>query len=381
MSQEEKLARQLALVRGILDGAFFSPLRSLDWPAFCFDQPGLLGLEEEEAFDLYVRGALAAETIYPESCEGREPLAWIWSMPDPSPVLAHALASLRSDRPFLFHRLLYSLAPVKQGEVEPEDFELLEDYLATALGEGSGLGEAASDEVATLTRRALQAVGQQGEEPDALLAETASVVLAQAKAAQVMSDAELLTWLTLGGGLEGVDPEAAPAVAALAWSGWCGAVIGAPPDLALLSRLRPSLVLSPSELALHAPQQAGAGQVITSRCPYCQADNSLVLGKEVKERVRCPHLLYVGTSDEAHLLRAVRGFDLGQDFLALLESYYQSPADFELFATIVDDLYEMLCSQGRLAAAPVSCEGAQGFYYLKAFFAGPPPEQEEESVH
>ena len=79
MSQEEKLPRQLALVRGILDGAFFSPLRSLDWPAFCFDQPGLLGLEEEEAFDLYVRGALAAETIYPEDCEGREPLAWIWS--------------------------------------------------------------------------------------------------------------------------------------------------------------------------------------------------------------------------------------------------------------------------------------------------------------
>ncbi|MBU4603825.1 MAG: hypothetical protein KKH66_02855, partial [Proteobacteria bacterium] len=144
MSQEEKLPRQLALVRGILDGAFFSPLRSLDWPAFCFDQPGLLGLEEEEAFDLYVRGALAAETIYPELCEGREPLAWIWSMPEPSPVLAHALASLREDRPFLFHRLLYSLSPVSQGELDPEQFELVEDYLATALGEGAGLRAAAA---------------------------------------------------------------------------------------------------------------------------------------------------------------------------------------------------------------------------------------------
>ncbi|MBU4278364.1 MAG: hypothetical protein KKC30_16605 [Proteobacteria bacterium] len=381
MSQEEKLPRQLALVRGILDGAFFSPLRSLDWPAFCFDQPGLLGLEEEEAFDLYVRGALAAETIYPELCEGREPLAWIWSMPEPSPVLAHALASLREDRPFLFHRLLYSLSPVSQGELDPEQFELVEDYLATALGEGAGLRAAAATELATLTRRALQAAGVEGGEPDALLAETAGVVLAQAKAAEVMSDAELLTWLTLGGGLEGVDPEIAPAVAALAWSAWCGAVIGAPPNLALLSRLRPSLVLNPSELALYAPQQAGSGQVISARCPYCQTDNSLVLGDQVSERVRCPHLLYVGTSDEAHLLRAVQGFDLGKDFLALLESYYQSPADFELFATIVDDLYEMLCSQGRLAAAPVRCEGTEGFYYLKAFFAGPPPEQEEESVH
>ncbi|BEQ16751.1 hypothetical protein [Desulfoferula mesophila] len=381
MSSEEKLPRQLALVRGILDGAFFSPLRSLDWPAFCFDQPGLLGLEEEEAFDLYVRGSLAAETIYPELCEGREPLAWIWSMPEPGPVLAHALANLRSDRPFLFHRLIYSLAPVKQGELSPESFELVEDYLAAALGEGSGLREAAADEVATLTRRALMAAGQTGEEPDPLLAEAAAKVLAQARAAEVMSDAELLTWLTLGGGLEGVDPEMAPAVCALAWSGWCGAVVGAPPDLALLTRLRPSLVLSPSELALHTPQLAGAGQVITARCPYCQTDNTLVLGKEVAERVRCPHLIYVGTSDEAHLLRAVQGFDLGQDFLNLLESYYQSPSDFELFATIVDDLYEMLCSQGRLAAAPVSSEGTQGFYYLKAFFAGPAPEQEEESVH
>jgi hypothetical protein len=381
MSPEEKLPRQLALVRGILDGAFFSPLRSLDWPAFCFDQPGLLGLEEEEAFDLYVRGALAAETIYPELCEGREPLAWLWSVPEPGPVLAHALASLRSDRPFLFHRLLYSLAPVKQGELDPESFELVEDYLATALGEGAGLREAAADEVATLTRRALTAVGQNGEAPDPLLTEAAARVLSQARAAEVMSDAELLTWLTLGGGLEGVEPEIAPAVCALAWSAWCGAVVGAPPDLALLARLRPSLVLSPSELALYAPQQAGAGQVITARCPYCQSENSLVLGQKVRERVRCPHLVYVGTSDEAHLLQAVRGFDLGQDFLQLLESYYQSPADFELFATIVDDLYEMLSSQGRLAAAPVSGEDTQGFYFLKAFFAGPPPEPEKEKVH
>lgn len=381
MSQEEKLHHQLALVRGIVEGAFFSPLRSLDWPAFCFDQPGLLGLEEEEAFDLYVRGALATETIYPGQALGREPLAWIWGMPEPSPALAHALASMRGDRPFLFHRLLYSLAPVRDGSADPEQFELVEDYLAAALDEGAGLRMAADDELATLTRRALNAAGQEGEAPDPLLREMAAKVLARPRAAEVANDAELLTWLTLGDGLEGVDPEAAPAVAVLAWSAWCASIIGAPVDLALLTRLQPRLVLSSIELALYTPQQAGTGQVISARCPYCQTDNSLVLGKEVNERVRCPHLIYVGTSDEAHLLRAVEGFDLGQDFLALLESYYQSPADFELFATIVDDLYEMLCSQGRLSAAPVSCEGTRGFYYLKAFFAGPPPEQEKESVH
>ncbi len=381
MSQEEKLHRQLALVRGIVEGAFFSPLRSLDWPAFCFDQPGLLGLEEEETFDLYVRGALAAETIYPGDCPGREPLAWLWAMDDPGPALAHALASLRGDRPFLFHRLLYSLAPVREGELAPEQFELVEDYLASALGGGAGLRMAAADELATLTRRALSAAGEEGETPDPGLAQAAATVLAQARAAEVLNDAELLTWLTLGGGLEGLAPEAAPAVAVLAWSAWCGAIIGEPVDLALLTRLQPGLTLSPSELALYAPQQAGAGQVITARCPYCQTSNSLVLGAKVSERVRCPHLIYVGTSDEAHLLRTVENFDLGQDFLALLESYYQSPADFELFSSIVDDLYEMLCSQGRLAAAPVSCEGTKGFYYLKAFFAGPPPVQEEERLH
>lgn len=381
MSQEEKLHRQLALVRGIVEGAFFSPLRSLDWPAFCFDQPGLLGLEEEEAFDLYVRGSLAAETIYPGDCQGRDPLAWLWAMPEAGPALAHALASMRADRPFLSHRLLYSLAPVRDGSLDPDQFELVEDFLASALGEGAGLRMAAADELATLTRRALAAVGQKGEAPDPLLVEAAAVVLAQPRAAQMMSDAELLSWLTLGGGLEGVDPETAPAVAVLAWSGWCAAIVGAPPDLALLTRLRPSLALTPSELALYTPQQAGSGQVIVASCPYCQAQNSLALGAQISERVRCPHLIYVGTSDETHLLRAVEGFGLGPDFLALLESYYQSPADFELFATIVDDLYEMLCSQGRLAAAPVSCEGTKGFYYLKAFFAGPPPEQEEESLH
>ena len=45
----------------------------------------------------------------------------------------------------------------------------------------------------------------------------------------------------------------------------------------------------------------------------------------------------------------------------------------------MDDLYEMLSAQGRLGAAPVTSPETKGLYYLKAFFAGPPPQ--EESLH
>ena len=51
-------------------------------------------------------------------------------------MLAHALASMRVDRPFLFHRVLYSLGPVREGAIDPEDYELAEDYLAAALAGG-----------------------------------------------------------------------------------------------------------------------------------------------------------------------------------------------------------------------------------------------------
>ena len=155
-------------------------------------------------------------------------------------------------------------------------------------------------------------------------------------------------------------------------------------DLELLVRpsARAGLSLSPSELALYvALRSRASGQIIHTVCPFCsRGQRSSSLGKEVSEiKARCPHLIYVGTSDEAHLLNVLENFALGSDFLTLLESYYQSPADFELFATIVNDLYEMLSAQGRLGEAPVTNPDTKGFYYLKAFFAGPPPE--EESLH
>ena len=39
------LDSRLAHVDGVLRTVFFSPLGLHDWPAFCFGQPALLGLE------------------------------------------------------------------------------------------------------------------------------------------------------------------------------------------------------------------------------------------------------------------------------------------------------------------------------------------------
>lgn len=378
MTNQEELYRELALVRGIVEGAFFSPLRVLDWPAFCFNQPGLLGLEAEEVFDLMVRGALAAETIYPADAEGRDPLAWLWTMEDPEPVLAQVLASLRHDRPLFFHRLLYSLGPVRDGGLDPDDFELVEDYLAKALAGGADIRQAAANELLTLTKRGLAAAGQEPGSADPKASQAARAVLAKAQLAEINNDAELLTWLTLGGGMREVEDKLAPAVMVMVWAAWCAAIVGAPPNLELLIRLQPQLELTAPELALFIPPDRQGGQVINAVCPYCNQQNTLRLGAEVKELARCPHLIYVGSSDEAHLLQVLGYFELGADFKALLESYYSSPADLELFATIVDDLYERISGQGRLASAPVESGGTKGFYFLKAFFAGPPPGSETQ---
>jgi hypothetical protein len=101
------------------------------------------------------------------------------------------------------------------------------------------------------------------------------------------------------------------------------------------------------------------------------------LGAKIEPVKTCDHLLYLGTSDEVHLLEVVNRFDLGDDFRALLASYYQSAGDLDLFATIINDLFEMLTDQGRLDLAPVTCPTApKAFYNLRAYFAGPPPSED-----
>jgi len=368
----------LAVIQGILEEAFFTPLLKNDWLAFLFDQPGLLGLEDSEVFDLFVRGAIAAETVFPRAAEGRTPLAWLCSLEDHRPVLAQVLASLRYDRPFLFHRVLLSLPAVIQGRLDPTGFELAEDFLQKALEQQGGeIRQAAANELDTLYRRGLMAAGQDPQKDDPRLRDAAQKILSHPFAAEARSDTELRIWLSRGEGLAGVAPELAPAVMVEVWARWTGAVLGARPDLDLLGRMHPNLNLSSQELAQYVPPDREAGHVISAQCPYCSQKASLKLGREITALSKCPHLVLMGTDDEVHLKHVVQHFDLGKDFEDLLTSYYDSPSDLDLFATIVNDLYEMLSSQGRLETRPVFCESApQGFYYLGAYFAGLPPEKD-----
>jgi hypothetical protein len=375
---------RLAVIQGILDTAFFSPLHKNDWLAFRFGAPALLRLEEPEAFDLFVRAALAAEVMDPEAAEGRTPMAWLSEMAEPAPVLAHVLASLRHDRPLLFHRTLLSLSAVSRQEVKPEDFELVEDFLDQALRRSdTDLAESAAGELEVMTERARKAAGG-GQRPDPRLEELAGRVLARPEAAELASEAELRLWMALGEGLEEVPEELRPGVMVEAWRRWVAAVLGLEPDLELLGRLHPGLDLSAPDLALYAPPEEGSSHVLEAACPFCGAQSRVEVGAQIKSLASCPHLIYVGTSDEVHLLEVLGHFELGRDFRELLASYYQSPADLEMFATIVNDLFEMLSNQGRLAAAAVGCQSAgRAFYNLLAFFQGPAagPAPEGERPH
>jgi hypothetical protein len=375
-----KIEARLALIDEILEQAFFCPLHVNDWLGFAFGQPALMSLEEEELLDIFVRAAIATETIHPELTEGRLPLAWLGSLDDPRPVLAQVLASLRHDRPLLFHRVLFSLPGLGREGAGPEDFELIEDFLQKALEGGLDLSGEAGAELELIRRRALKAAGQDPERLDPRLTGLARQVLAKEEAQVCRNEADLRLWLRLGSGLEGVDEALAPAVLVEAWALFCGAVTGARPDLDILGLWLPQLGLDAQELALYAPVERGAGHVIEAVCPYCTGQARLRLGEEVKQLSGCPHLIYVGTGDEVHLLEVLGSFDLGADFKALLASYYQSPADLDLYSTIINDLYEMIQDQGRLETRPVGCATApHAFYNLRAYFAGPP--QPESTRH
>jgi hypothetical protein len=254
----------------------------------------------------------------------------------------------------------------------------MEDFLAQALAMDAGdFRQAAAGELAAVCNRCLAAAGFSPPESAPDCAGQARDILARPQAAELGSDAEIRLWLALGDGLEGVDPEAAPAVMVEVWRRWAGAVIGARSDMDLMARLHPNLALSASELALYAPPAPQSGEVINAVCPYCNAQAVVKLGKQVQKLAGCEHLAYLSPCDEAHLMEVLAHFELGRDFSDLMNSYYQSPPDLNLFAVIVNDLYEMFLGQGRLMVTPVSCQSnPRGYYNLRAFFAGPPPEEE-----
>lgn len=374
MSQtRSQLEQRLALVAGVLDDAFFMPLHLYDWMAYCLDTASLLRLSQSEVLDLYVRAAVAAEAMDPDAAQGRAPLAWLWSATDTEPVLAHALVSLRDDRPFLFHRVLWSLPAVRLEEVMPENYELMEDFFSAALrAQPEDLTETASQEIETLVDRGLQAAGLSPAPASPAVAAQAQKLLESPPALEVTSDVDLRLWLVTGG-LDKVEPDIAPAVLVEVWRRWCGAITGVSPDMSLLTRYMPELDISSDDLALMAPVDAGAAHAISAACPYCHQTAQVRLGPKVEATDRCEHLLYVGTDDAVHLWEVVSNFEVGQDMRQLMSSYYQSPPDLDLFATIVNDLFEMLAGQGRLEVLPVNSESApRAFYHLMAFFGGPP---------
>ena len=378
MAESQDLAQKLALVRGILEGAFFSPLSKGDLLAFKFGLSGLLSLEEDELFDLFVRSAMVAETVHPESAPGRTPLAWVMGLKETAPVMAQVMASLVSDRPLLFHRVLYALPAVVRQELNPDDFELMEDFLQKALEQGGGLGEAAREEAATVAARAFRAAGAEGGAAGSLASEKAAEILTAPEIAGFTTDAELVMWLAMGGGLDGVPRELGPETLVEVWRRWSSAVLGETFDLALTAALYPALSLSTEELGLHAPPGPDETHLVSAQCPFCGQLSSIQVTPKPRKVAGCDHLAYVGTTDEVHLLEVVERFDLGEDFKALLASYYDSPADHHLFSTIINDLFEMLSQQGRLHMSPLDCRTApRAFYNLRAFFAGPRPEREK----
>ena len=378
MAEPQDQAPKTALIQGILESAFFSPLSKGDLLAFKFGLSGLLGLEDDELFDLFVRSAMVAETVHPESAPGRDPLAWVLGLTDTAPVMAQVIASLVSDRPLLFHRVLYALPAVVRQELNPDDFELMEDFLQKALEQGGGLGETAREEASTLVARAFRAAGAEDEIAGPEAREKASELLSAPEAAVFTTDAELIMWLAMGGGLDNIPEELRPEVMVEVWRRWTSAVLGDTNDLALTALLYPTLALTADGLGLYAPPGPEETHLVSAQCPFCGQLSNIRVTPSPRKIAGCDHLAYVGTTDEVHLLEVVGRFDLGEDFRALLASYYDSPADHHLFANIVNDLFEMLSQQGRLHMTPLTCQTApKAFYNLRAFFAGPRPETEQ----
>ena len=378
MAESQELVQKLALIQGILESGFFSPLSKGDLLAFKFGLSGLLGLEEDELFDVFVRSAMVTETVHPESAPGRTPLAWVLGLEETAPVMAQVLASLVNDRPLLFHRVLYGLPEAVHEELNPDDYEFMEDFLQEALKMVGGLGEGAREEAAIVADRAFRAAGADQDAPCAGAAKEAARILAGPEAAAFFTDAELVMWLTMGGGLDGVPDELKPETLVEVWRRWSSAVLGETGDLNLSAGLYPALALSADELALHAPPNPEETHLVSAQCPFCGQLSNIQVTPRPRKIAGCDHLAYVGTTDEVHLLEVVGRFDLGEDFKALLASYYDSPADHQLFANIINDLFEMLSQQGRLHMTPVSCQSApKAFYNLRAFFAGPKPKVQQ----
>jgi len=360
----------LKLIDEILEQAFFCPLHINDWLGYNFNQPALMNLNDDEFFDLFIRITITIKTIYPKLIEKHLPITWPNLISDSKIILAQVLANLHHDRPSLFHRILFSLPSLGQQKLDPENFELIEDFLHKALEEKTNLIKEAASELMVVRYRALQASGQNITKLNKNLTKIARQVLTHKEATLCRSEANLRLWMRLGNGLIEIDQKIAPAVMIETWALFCGAITGAYPEPNILNLWLPQLNFNAQKVALLSPSNHQKKHIIKVDCPYCSTKVKLRLIPKIKQLTNCKHLIYVGTNDEGHLLKVLEYFDLGKDFKMLLNSYYQTLANLDLYSTIIKDLYNMLKFQGRLKNKEVKCTTAPlTFYNLQAYFS------------
>jgi hypothetical protein len=369
-----KTEQILYKINSILDKAFFSPLNFNDWLGFYFNQPFLLTLAPDELKDLFARCALADQRLNPHS--GLEPLARLIQTEDPASLLAQALASLKDDRPFLLHRTLGQLPALSQGELNPDDFEDLESMLEEALQPGLGLGHSAGQEIKNLRTQAMSIL-----EPadDKKIAIETKRLLTSPMLREIHNESQLRLWISSGSGAEGIDQDILPHVLVEVWAAWSGAVTGASPDLEILCACRPGLRISEEMLTGYLPPAAEDHPRLSATCPYCQGANVIQVDEQqITTTHRCPHLIFIGTNDPMHLLRVLllAPAEMGEDVLNLLDSYYNSPGDHDIFATFICDLYQQLSNQDRLKEEVVSSiPSGRPHASLRAYFTHPSARQ------
>ena len=360
----------LRQINQILEKAFFAPLQATDWLGFHFNQPFLLGLNQDELSDIFARCVLAEQRL--RSRSKIKPLAALLSSQAPAQVLAHALGSLKDDRPFLFHRSLTSLASRWSGQLNPDDHNSLEAMLEQALQSRLELAAGAEQEIEGLCRQAMDLIQPQ---PAAKIKKYVKQLLQSEQLFDIKNENQLRLWLSAGSGGQRVEETCLPQVLIETWAAWCGAITGARPNAELLLRCQPDLALPSEFLENYLPLQADSQTSLSADCPFCQAHNLIKVGQDkIEASQRCPHLIFIGTNDPMHLLRALLlvPASIGEDILQLLDSYYQSAGDQSLFANIVSDLYQMLVNRGRLEEAPVSGQPhGSALASLRAYFVQP----------
>jgi hypothetical protein len=365
--------RLLAYINQLLSKAFFAPLQRNDWLAFHFNQPFLLGLGDEEFKHLVMRCILAAWRLSPgknpsghDSAPHEQALLIFLRSASPAKILAHALAGLKDERPFLFHSALAKISALK--DLDPDKFASLEELLEKALSSRNELSRDAAREIAYLRGQVCSLL----ENPPLVQARK-QVEKVLGKLPAIQNEAQLRLWLSVGDGKVGVPKKILPATVLEAWTAWCQAITDPQNHHEMLLQCQPELRLAP-ELLLRAIASEAAA--MSASCPYCQARNVIAVGQEqITSDRRCPHLVFIGSNDAMHLLRVLllAGADIGADTLRLLDSYYQSPDDLSIFANIISDLYQMLLGRGRIGevlltpAAPA--HNPLEYLYLYAYFS------------